>query len=342
MRDPAARRPRLLVPGHLAAILIVLIWVLPAAESALATSPLDSLVGVRATIPSDARTAKVLGQERAGSGVVIDDEGRVLTIGYLIMESDGVEILMPGGASVAAEVVAYDYDSGFGLLQPIQPIDVAPVTLGESEALDEQDQVLAASFDPDLGGDGVDTTRAFVVSRRDFAGYWEYLLPDAIFTSPPHGGYGGAALFGPDGSLLGIGSLFVGDAAGEDMTLPGNMFVPIDALKPIYDDLLRIGRSSAPPRPWLGLFGETHRGRVFISRVAPDGPAASAGVEADDIVISVGDRSVASLHELYRAVWALGEAGVDVPLTLLGSDGLKDVQIRSADRYDYLKLKPTY
>ena len=343
MRDDPIRRfatkPALAL---LRALPIVLLWLAPLADPVWAAGPLDALVGVRATVPADARTARTLGQERAGSGVVIDDSGLVLTIGYLIMESDGAEILLPGGRSVAAEVAAYDYDSGFGLLRPIAPLDIEPVTLGDSGSLEERDRVLAASFDQGVEGGSVDTTPAIVVSRRDFAGYWEYLLPDAIFTAPPHGGYGGAALFGPEGELLGIGSLFVGDAAGEEQTLPGNMFVPIDALKPIYEDLLRIGRAAGPARPWLGLFGETHRGRVFISRVAPEGPAESAGVETDDIVVAVAGESIADLHDFYRTVWALGDAGVEVPLTLLGRDGLKDLQIRSADRYDYLRLQPTY
>ena len=322
--------------------LALLVALTPTDRQAWAANPLESLVGVRATIPADARTAKTLGQERAGSGVVIDDDGLVLTIGYLIMESDGTEILLPDGRSVAAEVIAYDYDSGFGLLRPLSPLGIAPVSFGVSDSLSERDRVLAASYNVDDEGGRVETTPAIVVSRRDFAGYWEYLLPQAIFTSPPHSGYGGAALFGPEGRLLGIGSLYVGDAAGEDRALPGNMFVPIDALKPIYQDLLRIGRSGAPARPWLGLFGETHRGRVFVSRVAPEGPAASAGVRTDDIVIAVAGEAISGLDDFYRKVWALGDAGVDVPLTLLGRDGMKDLQVRSADRYDYLKLQPTY
>ena len=299
-------------------------------------NPLAALVGVRATIPADARTAETLGRERQGSGVVIDDSGLVLTIGYLIMESDGVEILLPEGRSVAAEVQAYDYDSGFGLLRPIVPLDIDPVALGESAGIDEDSRVLVASFD-----DGIETTPALVVSRRDFAGYWEYLLPDAIFTAPPHAGFGGAALFGPEGRLLGIGSLFVGDAV-EDAPIPGNMFLPIDALKPIYRDLLEAGRSTATARPWLGLYGEAHRGRIFVTRVAPDGPAERAGVEANDLVLGVAGEPVASLHDFYRKVWALGDAGIPVPLSLLGRDGPKELTVQSADRYDYLKLQPTY
>ena len=326
---PSHRLPRLLAAAAVALAL------LPAGGAA--GNPLDSLVGGRASIPADARTAETLGREREGSGVVIGEDGMVLTIGYLIMESVNVELLLPDGREVPAEVAAYDYDTGFGLVRPLVALDLVPVAFGESDAFAEDSRVLVASFDG-----AVSTTPAIVVSRRDFAGYWEYLLPDAIFTSPPHRGFGGAALLGPQGQLLGIGSLVVGDALPQSQPLPGNMFVPIDALKPIFAELQRSGRSTGSQRPWLGLFSEVHRGNVFITRVAPEGPAATAGIAADDLVVAVGGERVRSLIEFYRAVWALGAPGVSVPLTLLGAGGLREVEVRSADRYDYLKLQSTY
>ena len=305
-------------------------------QAALA-GPLDSVVGVRAEVPADARTAGVLGTEREGSGVVIDDSGLVLTIGYLIMESTSAEIVLGDDRTVPADVVAYDYDSGFGLLRPISPIQIDPILLGDSKPLTERSQVLVASF----GGSDA-AIPAYVVSRRDFAGYWEYLLPNAIFTAPPHRRFGGAALIGPDGRLLGIGSLLVGDAGDAEEPLPGNMFVPIDALKPIMADLLTLGRAGAPARPWLGLYSEEHRGRVFVNRVAPEGPAAAAGIAMDDLIVEVAGRPVEGLADFYRKIWAIGEAGVDIPLTVLTGAGLKSVSVRSGDRYDYLKLDPTY
>jgi serine protease Do len=301
-------------------------------------NPLDAVVGVRATIPEDARTARVLGTEREGSGVVIDRDGLVLTIGYLILEAIKAEIVLPQGSRVVpADIVAYDYDTGFGLLRALAPIGIEPIEFGNSAAAGERTEALAVS-----SGGPQPVIGTVVVSRRDFAGYWEYLLPHAIFTSPPHHSYGGAALIGRDGRLLGIGSLLVGDAAAPDTPMPGNMFVPIDALKPILGDLVANGRSRAPPRPWLGLYGEDHRGRLFVRRVAPDGPAARAGLAADDIIIAVKGEPVHGMADFYRKVWALGRAGVEVPLTVLTADGVSEVTVRSADRYDYLKLKPSY
>ncbi len=298
-------------------------------------NPLNAVVGVRAEVPPSARTAQTLGTEREGGGVVIGEDGLVLTIGYLIMEAVQAEIVEQDGSVVPADVVAYDYETGFGLLRPVTRLKATPIELSDSTALPEKTKVLVA------GPDG--PSAAMVVSRRDFAGYWEYLLPDAIFTAPPYRSFGGAALIGADGRLLGIGSLIVADAAEPGETFPGNMFVPISALKPIFEDLKLKGRSAQPARPWLGLYSQEMRGHVVINRVAPGGPAAKAGVSANAIVISVGGHSVSTLAEFYRAVWALGDAGVEVPLTLLDSaQGSREVKITSGDRYDYLKLNPTY
>lgn len=298
--------------------------------------PLDAVVGVRAKIPADARTAQVLGTEREGSGVVIGENNLVLTIGYLILEAESAEIVLPGNRILPAKVVAYDYDTGFGLLQPLLAPSIEPVELGRSSDLVERSQVLVASF-----GEGGLASAAYVVSRREFAGYWEYLLPDAIFTAPPHQSFGGAVLLGSDGRLLGIGSLFVPDAVAET-NLPGNMFVPIDALKPILADLVAKGRSAAAPRPWLGLYTEELRGHLFVSRVAPEGPSAMAGLKAEDIILAVKGTPVSSQADFYRKVWALGEAGVEVPLTVIRRAGLTEISVTSGDRYDYLKLSSSY
>ncbi len=325
-------RLALLSKVHL--IVAFLIAGIPAAP--VLAGPLDAVVGVRAEIYDDARTAGVLGTAREGSGVVIGGDGLVLTIGYIILEAERAELVLPSGDIVPAEVVAYDYDSGFGLLKALAPLGIEPVGLGASGRLAEEDQVLVASF----GGPAA-TSAAYVVSRRDFAGYWEYLLPGAIFTAPPHRAFGGAALFGGDGRLLGIGSLAVGDAV-EGAGLPGNMFVPIDALKPILGELLENGRRGGPARPWLGLYTEELRGRLFVNRVAPEGPAAAAGLEEQDIVLGVAGKPVASQADFYRKVWALGAAGVEVPLTVLRGNQVAEIAVASGDRYDYLKLGTSY
>ena len=340
IRLPAAPRaafhpiPTLLRGGLFVAVLLA---ALAGFARLAAAGPLDAVVGVRAVIPADARTAQVLGTARAGSGVVIGDGGLVLTIGYLILEAIEADILLPGARVVPAEVVAYDYETGFGLLRALAALEIEPIALGGSAVLSEDTEVLVAGF----GGPGA-IAGAHVVSRRDFAGYWEYLLPEAIFTAPPHYAFGGAALLGPDGKLLGIGSLAVGDAAAPHQFSPGNMFVPIDALKPILDDMIALGRSRRPPRPWLGLYSEDLNGRVFVNRVASYGPAAKAGVTANSVIVAVKGAPVRDLADFYRKLWALGPAGVEVPLTLMTPEGIQETTVRSADRYDFLKIRSSY
>ena len=267
---------------------------------------LGGIVGVRAEVPERARTASTLGTERIGSGVLIDTGGLILTIGYLILEARTAEVMFADGRRLPAEIVGYDYGSGFGLLRAIGAVNLRPVRLGSARGLRQDTAVLVASFG---GPQSVQPAR--VTSRREFAGYWEYLLADAIFTAPPHPAFGGAALLDREGRLVGIGSLAVNDAqAGE--FLPGNLFVPIDALHPAIADLLTDGRPQSPARPWLGVYTEQARDRLFIVRVADEGPAQRAGLKRGDVIVKVAGQSVVSMADFYRKVWALGEAGVTV------------------------------
>jgi len=302
-----------------------------------AQSVLDGVVRVSTKAPPSARSARTLGTEREGSGIVIDSDGLVLTIGYLLLETESIEIGLSDGRKVEGSMVAYDHDTGFGLVRASGELGVKPVELGDSDALKTRDQVLVASH----GGQRM-AMPALVVSRRVFAGYWEYLLENAIFTSPPHPAFGGAALFAGDGRLAGVGSLIVADAAGPEQPLPGNMFVPIDRLKPILAELLDNGRTSGPRRPWLGLYSEEVHGRLFVTRLAPGGPAEAAGIAKGDLVLGVGGQAVSGLADFYRKVWALGPAGVSVPLDVLRGTEVKPVQVKSGDRYQYLKLNRSY
>ena len=298
---------------------------------------LRAVVTVRAEVPADARTARGLGREREGSGVVIGDDGLILTIGYLILEASSVTVIGPGGASHPASVIAYDHETGFGMVRTLEPFDVTPVEIGDSETVSPGDPVLALSRD---GARPMTPQR--VVDRRPFAGYWEYLLEDAIFTAPPHPGYGGAPLIGIDGKLIGIGSLFVGDAVPGNPPGPGNMFVPIDLLKPILADLLDKGRRMAHAQPWLGIYANEAQGRVFVTRTVEGGPAEAAGIKPGDVIMGVGGRTVRDMIDFLRKVRDLGEAGTEVSLDVIPADStdleIGRVTVQSANRQDWLKL----
>lgn len=294
---------------------------------------LAAVVSLRARVPDDAFTAETLGTERAGQGVVIRDDGLVVTIGYLIAEAEEVWLTTNKGRAVQAHVLAYDYESGFGLVQALEPLGVPVLTLGDSRHLEPGDQVV-------VGGSGGQShsLAAQVVACQEFAGYWEYLIDQAIFTAPAHPNWGGTALIGPRGDLVGIGSLQLQHQAAGGTVVPLNMSVPIDLLKPILDDLLTLGRVKSKPRPWLGFYvAEAEDEQITIIGLAGDAPAQRAGLRAGDQIHAVAGQSVTSLAEFYHAIWGLGSAGVDVPLTLEREGDKFDVTVRSADRGRFMK-----
>lgn len=298
---------------------------------------LDTVVGIDTRIPGNARTASFLGTTRQGSGVVISDDGLVLTIGYLILEALEIDIVLNTGRKIPASFVAYDHKSGFGIVRAASDIPVAPAQLGSSDSMGVSTQVVLANRLGPQAAQGV-----FVVARREFVGSWEYLLESAIYTSPPNPNFSGAGLFDADGKLIGIGSLFVGNATFLQRPLPGNMFVPIDELKPILKDMVSGGRRADSPRPWLGLAPSEIRDRVFIDRVSPDSPASRAGIQPGELVISVDDIPVVSMSGFFRSIWRGRQAGDAVTLKLLSPEGqIREVAVESMDRNDWLRLDPS-
>ena len=290
-----------------------------------------SIVKLRAVVPEDAFTAGILGSERVGNGVVIDSGGLILTIGYLITEATDVWLTVNDGRELVGHALAYDHVTGFGLVLPLGKPDIAPVPLGSSAALQAGDKAYVVSCPEFAKQQPVQ-----VVARRDFAGAWEYLLEGAIFTAPAHPHWSGAALIDERGLLVGLGSLLVRETiAGEDTN--ANMFVPIDLLKPILDDLTTRGRAKRQSRPWLGVYAVEVTGRVYVTGVADGGPAQIADIREVDLISQVGDKEVTSLSDFYRRLWSLGPAGIGVPLTTVRGGTTLKLTLRSVDRTDLLK-----
>jgi S1-C subfamily serine protease len=307
------------------------------AQTARVEELVSAVVRVNTHITPEGRTVQGLGREREGSGIVIDSAGLVLTIGYLMVEAYAAEVVDNNGRTVPADVVGYDHESGFGLLRAIEPLKLKPMALGKSAEIKEGDPVLIASF-----GGAAMVGGAYVVAKREFAGSWEYMLEEALFTAPPHPAWSGAALINREGKLVGVGSLIVGEAvSGSDKT-PGNMFVPIDQLTPILGDLISAGRKTGPGRPWLGLNTEESRGRLFVSRVTPEGPAEKAGIKRGDVVVGVNGEKPKNLADFYRKVWAQGSAGASIALDVLQDSEVKRLNVKSINRLDHLKLKSTF
>ena len=293
---------------------------------------LSSVLSIRTHIPDDGFTADTLGTERGGNAALISSDGLVVTIGYLVTEAETVWLFDSDGKAIPAHVVGYDQETGFGLVQALQKLDLPPLELGSSDSLRVGDPAIFA------GCGGVKhAVSVEVVARREFAGYWEYMLDNAIFTAPPHPLWGGSALIGSDGTLRGIGSLYVQQSTDGKESVDVNMVVPIDILKPIMEDLMRFGKTSKPPRPWLGMFTTEVDDRVVVAGVADNGPAQRADVQLGDIVLGVGGQPINDMAQMYRKIWSQGPAGVEIPLNLQRSGDLVDVHVQSISRGDLLK-----
>jgi serine protease Do len=296
---------------------------------------LDAVVGVQVTAAEEARSAETLGRRRNGSGVVIGQDGLILTIGYLILEADSIQVTTQDQRVLPARPVAYDLATGFGLIRPLLPLRVQPVPLGSGADMAASSMLMAAIG----GGDGgVAVTR--LVGTRPFSGYWEYHIESALFTSPPVGNHSGAGLFNQRGELVGIGSLFVGDATGDKGSVPGNMFVPVDLLKPILAELQATGSSRTSHRPWLGISSTEQGGRVQIVRVSRDSPAFAAGLVAGDIVLAIDGEKVSTLEALYKKLWARPEAEGEVVLTVQQGAQVRQVAVKTVDRMKTMRGPP--
>jgi len=292
---------------------------------------LTALVGLRAIVPSDAFTAETLGTERAGNGVLIRD-GVVLTIGYLITEAQTIWLHPADGHPVPAHVLAYDQETGFGLVQALARLDLPTLPIGRSRDAKIGDPVVVAG-----AGGRKHSVVARIAAKQEFAGNWEYVLDEAIFTTPAHPFWGGTAMIGGDGALLGIGSLQVQQVRESGTAEPLNMIVPIDILKPILEDLLTLGRPNHPPRPWLGLNATEIDDKIVVARVSNGGPARRANLRTGDVVVAVAGTKVSDLAGFFRKVWSLGKAGVQVPLTIYRDGRTIEARVASGDRNRFLK-----
>jgi S1-C subfamily serine protease len=291
---------------------------------------LSAVVGLHSIIPSDAFTAQTLGTERAGNGVLIGD-GLVLTVGYLITEAETIWLHLHDGRVAPGHALAIDQETGFGLVQALAKLDVPPLPIGSSAKAEVGERVV-------LGGAGGRTrsVAARIAARQEFAGYWEYVLDEAIFTFPAHPNWGGTGLISSAGELIGIGSLQLErERGGKAENL--NMVIPIDLLAPIRDDLVKVGRANRPVRPWLGLYSTEIEDKVVVVGLAGKGPAARAEIQTGDVILAVKGEKVSTLAGFYRKVWALGQAGVEVPLTLYREGDTFDVRVNSSDRIKFLK-----
>jgi S1-C subfamily serine protease len=292
---------------------------------------LDAVVLIRTDIPEDAYTAGTLGTERMGNGVVIREDGLILTIGYLITEAQTIWITTNSGVVVQGYPLAYDQTSGFGLVLPLGKLGAPMLERGTIRAAKVDDEILVIGQ-----GGRPHSLKAKIIEKREFAGYWEYVLDEALFTSPAHPQWGGTAVVNAEGKLIGIGSLLIQEKQNGEQ-VEGNMIVPIDLLEPVFEDMLQLGKPAGLSRPWLGMYTTESQGHLVVGGLAKGGPAERAGIKVGDVVLEVGSDRPSRLAELFRRIWRIGPAGTEIPLTLARSGTIKNVRVKSGDRSDYLK-----
>jgi len=292
-----------------------------------------SVVELRGKGLHNARTT-ALGPRRQGGGIVIDDQGLILTIGYLVIETEQIEVVGRRGERIPAAMIAYDNDTGLGLVRAAVPLDVKPVAFADSDNVKVSDPVLVVGFD------GV--APAYVVSKRAFAGTWEYLVDDALYTAPATTGWSGAALLNNEGRLIGIGAQLVPDALGASRPVPGNMFVPVDELKPILQDLVANGKRAGEPRPWIGVTIQDLKGKLLVTRVAQDSPADHSGIREGDIIVGLAGNTLKDSADFYTRLWKSGNAGVKVQLDVVKGVAVEKVAIDTIDRAQYLRPPAMY
>jgi S1-C subfamily serine protease len=293
----------------------------------------DAVVKLSVKAMPEARTADTLGAEREGTGIVIDEKrGLILTIGYLVLEAESILVMTRGSRIYSASVAGFDHASGFGLVRVSGGFSCPAIEIGESSTVRELHTGTVVAH----GGAGGNSAAA-IVSRRRFTGWWEYMIEEAIFTAPPRYEHSGAGLLDDSGKLVGIASLWVSDTLEIGAAFPGNMFVPIDLLKPLLDDLISTGRRRGPARPWLGVYSEQHEGHLFVSRTLPDSPAERAGLKRGDVILGVAGETIGGQSDFYYKLWSSGEAGCDVILQVLHEKAVRQVIVRTADRMDYLR-----
>ena len=288
---------------------------------------LASVLYISSVVPENAFSAATLGTERAGNATLINDTGLVLTVGYLVNEAQSIWLRTGDGKVVPADIVGMDHTTGLALVQALGRLDIPPLAVGDSDKVQVGDEVVLAG-----AGGRQRAVAAHVAARQPFAGYWEYLLDNAIFTAPSHPNWGGAALIGPTGELVGIGSLQLEQQRRKGVTENINMSIPVNLLKPVMEDLLTLGQPNRPPRPWLGVYATEIEDKVVVMGIADRGPARQAELRAGDVILSIDGAPVVSLAGFFKRLWALGTAGVEAPLTILRDGRTLDVRVTSADR----------
>jgi S1-C subfamily serine protease len=115
------------------------------------------------------------------------------------------------------------------------------------------------------------------------------------------------------------------------------MYVPINRLKPVFEELVERGRLSTPPRPWLGVHTLEHMGQLVVAGISEGGPADRAGLKRGDVLQALNGEVLDDVAEFYKRLWASGPAGTAITLRMERDNDAFEVRVRTGDRAQYYK-----
>lgn len=284
-------------------------------------------VSIRSVTPQRHPSARLLGTERMGSGAIIDAEGHILTVGYVVMGARTIEVTLPDQQQFPATLVCQDFESGIAILQtPAR--DLPTVPLGHSSSLKEGDKVIIVA--------ATDQTQrmaspGFISALRPFEAYWEYMLDQAILTTAMNPGFGGGPLLDSLGQMIGVLSLNLNST--KEMTLA----IPIDLFHRVKEGVFTFGSiTDRRPRPWVGMYSEPVEGGVAVIGLIPNGPASRAGMEVKDVILEVNNAEATGRRELYELMWR-NRAGDELTFTVQRGEEVLDIRVTSMDRAEFYR-----
>jgi S1-C subfamily serine protease len=288
---------------------------------------LSSVVHIHTEVPSAHPSTRILGDERMGTGTVVDPSGLILTVNYVVMGGETIQVTLARGRALRAEIVAQDFEVGLALLRvKRQGLPAAPVTA--SESLTRGDPVFA------LGSTGPRERRVaggLVTYLGEFEAYWEYLLDRGIVSSAANPGFGGGPLFTLSGKMVGVVSLNLNEIARSSLA------IPVECYLRNQEEFVRFGRVvSRPQRAWLGVFAHVLEEGVVVAGLVPNGPGARSGIQEGDLIVSLDAREVPTRKDLYLSLWRHAP-GEKMTLEVMRDNQVRRLSVTAGDRADFYK-----
>jgi S1-C subfamily serine protease len=287
----------------------------------------ECVVNIQTTVARDHRSVPILGTERMGSGVVVDPAGLILTVNYVVMGGQTVQVSFLRGRRVRAEIVAQDFEIGLALLR-IKRQGLTAATLRVEGELERGEPVVAVAS---TGAQERRVAGGLVTYLGEFEAHWEYLLERGIVSNAANPGFGGGGLFTLTARLAGIVSLNLNELIRNSLS------IPVEHYREHERELLRYGRVvSRPRRAWLGVFAHVVEEGIVVAAVVPEGPGDRGGLREGDLIVSLNAEKLESRRDLYVSLWRHGP-GEPLTFEVMRDSSLRRVLVTSGDRAEFFR-----